>query len=671
MGHLHAPDAHPPFQEQEARRHRVAPVNPFIEFGKEEIEQSIPDRFEQQVRRYPGKTAVKTRKDELTYATLNQAANRVARAILAERGSGEEPIALILENGAPMIVAILGVLKVGKTYVPLDPSLARARIMYIVEDSSAGLIVTNGQNLSLAEGLAGSRHQVIDIDRLDSALSTEDLGLTISPDTLSWILYTSGSTGHPKGCVQSHRNVLHFVMNYTNALHVCANDRLALLYSCSVNAGAHVIFTGLLNGASLYSFHVKEEGLSGLAEWLTQHQITIYSSVPTLFRHFVSTLTGEERFPKLRLVKMMGEPVYKRDVELFKRFFSADCIFVNRLGSSETGSIRWHFIDKETEITGVNVPVGYAVEDNEVLLIDDNGEEVGLGQVGEIAVKSSYLSPGYWQRPDLTERAFSPDPEGGDKRIYRTGDLGLMHADGCLVCLGRKDFQLKIRGYRVEAAEIEMALLEHDAIKEAVVMVREDLTGDASPEISRRLAAYFVPSGPDVPTVTELRRFLSEAISDYMIPSAFVALDALPLAPNGKVDRSALPPPDRSRPKLDTPFVAPRTPVEEVLVDIWAEVLGRDRVGIYDNFFDLGGHSLLATQIVSRVITALRVKVPLQSLFQSPNVADMALVVAQTQAERASRSDIERMLAEFEAISDLEARRLLAKERARKGADHE
>ena len=671
MGHLHTPDAHPPFQEQEARRHRVAPVNPFVEFGKEEIEQSIPDRFEQQVRRYPGQIAVKTRRHELTYAALNQAANRVARAILAQRGSGQEPIALLLENGAPMIVAILGVLKVGKTYVPLDPSLARARIMYIVEDSSAGLIVTNGQNLTLAEGLAGSQLQLINIDQLNSSLSTEDLGLSISPDTLSWILYTSGSTGRPKGCVQNHRNVLHFVMNYTNALHMCAYDRLALLYSCSVNAGAHLIFTALLNGASLYPFHVKEEGLSGLAEWLIQHQITIYSSVPTLFRHFVSTLTGEERFPKLRLVKMVGEPVYKRDVELFKRFFSWDCIFVNRLGSSETGSIRWHLIDKDTEITGVNVPVGYAIEDNDVLLIDDNGEEVGFDQVGEIAVKSSYLSPGYWQRPDLTEAAFLPDPEGADKRIYRTGDLGLMHADGCLVCLGRKDFQLKIRGYRVEAAEIEMALLEHAGIKEAVVVVREDRTGDPPLQTNRRLVAYFVPSGPDVPTVTQLRRFLSEAISDYMIPSAFVALDALPLAPNGKVDRSALPPPDRSRPKLDTPFVAPRTPVEEVLVDIWAGVLRRDRVGIYDNFFDLGGHSLLATQIISRVITTLRVKVPLQSLFQSPNVADMALVVAQTQAEKASRADIDRMLAEFEAISDLDARKLLATERAKKGTDHE
>jgi amino acid adenylation domain-containing protein len=644
--------------QQAAQDHRVRPANLFVEFKKEEIEQSIPDRFEKQVREYPDRVAVETKKHEFTYAALNQMANHVARAILAQRGSGEEPISLLLENDAPMIAAILGVLKAGKIYVPLDPALPHARIAYILKDSQADLIVTDNKYLSFAGELAGDTFQLINIDKLDSGLSPENVGLPIPPDTPTWILYTSGSTGRPKGVVQTHRNALHYVMNYTNGFHISADDRLTLLYSCSASAATHNILSALLNGASLYPLDIKREGLTGLADWLIQQKITIYNSVPTVFRYFLDTLTGREQFPNLRLLIMMGEPVYRRDVELYKEHFSPNCIFVNRLGSTETGSIRWYFVDKETPITSSNVPVGHSVQDNEILLLDDAGDPIGLDQIGEIAVNSRYLSPGYWQRPDLTRAAFLPDPEGGDERIYRMGDLGRMLPDGCLVCLGRKDFQVKFKGYRIEPAEIEMALLDLDTIRQAAVIAREDRPGD------QRLVAYLVPTaGRQAPTVTTLRHALAKILPEYMIPSTFVFLDALPLSPNGKVLRRALPAPEYVRPELANVFVAPRTPTEKTLTAIWAEVLALDHVGIYDNFFELGGHSLLATQIISRVVKAFEIKVSLQSLFQSPNVAEMAVVIAQAQAEKADREDVERMLAELEIISDEEARQRLADEK--------
>jgi acyl-coenzyme A synthetase/AMP-(fatty) acid ligase len=503
---------------------------------------------------------------------------------------------------------------------------------------------------------------MVNVDRLGDSLSTENLALDISPDTLTWILYTSGSTGQPKGVVQNHRNVLHFIRNYTNWFHLCAEDRLALLFTFSVNAGAHVIFSGLLNGASLYALNISQEGLTHLADWLLEHQITYYCSVPTVFRRFVETLTGEEEFSHVRLVKMMGEPVYRRDVALFQRHFAEGCIFVNRLGSTETGSIRWYFVDGKTRIDGAHVPVGYPVEDNEILLLDEAGVEVRCGQIGEICVKSRYLSPGYWRKPDITRAAFLPDPEGGDERVYRTGDLGRMLADGRLVHLGRKDFQVKIRGYRIEAAEIEMALLDHLAIREVVVLAREDRPG------SQRLVAYLVPEKAQVPTVTELRRFLAETLPDYMIPSVFVTLDALPLAPNGKVNRRLLPAPDQSRPVLETRYVPPRTSVEEALVDIWAKVLDLDQMGVHDNFFELGGHSLLATQVASRVLNTFQVDLSLQALLESPTVADMALVVTQSQVGQVRREDVDQMLTELEALSDEEAQCLLADERAVKRA---
>ena len=551
--------------------------------------------------------------------------------------------------------------------MPLDPSYPPARIAAILEDSQAGLIMTNNQCFSLADELCHSTLQLVNTEEIDASLSAENLGLSISPDTHSWILYTSGSTGKPKGVVQNHRNVLHFIMNFTNGFHLCADDRLTLLFSCCVNGGAHEIFSALLNGASLHLLDIKAEGLTQMANWLIEHEITIYCSVPTLFQHFIDTLTGKERFHNLRLIKLIGEPVYKKHVELYKQHFPERCIFVNRLGSTETGSIRWNFIDKKTQINGIRVPVGYPVEDNEILLLDEAGKEVGTNNIGEIAVKSRYLSPGYWKRPDLTRAVFLHDPKGGDKRIYRTGDLGRILTDGCLQHLGRKDFQVKIRGHRIEVSEIEMALLDLPVIKEAVVMARENQSGDPSAPLrtGKRLVAYLVPASQPVPKVSQLRSFLKNKLPDYMIPSIFMFVEAFPLAPNGKVHRQALPAPTSTRPELDTPFSAPRTPLEKILGGIWAEVLSLDRVGIHDNFFDFGGHSLLATQIISRVLNTLHVEVPMRSMFESPTVAEMAVVIVQNQAKKAGPKDLARMLTELESLSVEEAQRLLAEERGK------
>ena len=428
---------------------RALATVPFVEFKREAIEGSIPDRFQQQVRRYPNRIAVKTRRHQLTYETLNQEANRVAHAILTQRGEGNEPIALLLENDAPMITTILGVLKAGKTFVPLDCSFPRARLTDILEDSGAGLIVTNNQNLAVAKEFARSGCELINVDAVSSCVSTEDLCLPIAPSRFACILYTSGSTGKPKGVIQNHRNLLHEIRTLTNSFHICAEDRFTLLFSPSVIAGERDIFGALLNGAALYGFELKQEGAAGLANWLIQEELTICHFVPTLFRHFARTLTGNEGFPKVRLIHIASEPVRNKDVELYKRHFSPECILVVRLGSTETLTVRMRFIDHQTQTVGSIVPVGYAVEDKEALLLDAQGQEVGMNQIGEIAIKSRYLSPGYWQRPDLTAAAFRPPPEGEDERTYLMGDLGRFHPDGCLEYLGRKDFQVKIRGHSV------------------------------------------------------------------------------------------------------------------------------------------------------------------------------------------------------------------------------
>ncbi|MCH8184567.1 MAG: non-ribosomal peptide synthetase [Chloroflexi bacterium] len=598
------------------------PRGDFVEFTMEETEQSIPERFEKQVLRHPQRLAVKTPTQELTYDRLNKDANRIASAILEQRAKGAEPIGLLFEEGTQVISAILGVLKSGKFYVPLDPSYPRARTGYMLDDSRAPLILTNKQNLHMAQELAKDRLQVIDIEELDSGLPAEHIGVLKSPDHLAGILYTSGSTGQPKGVVQTHRNVLLNLMNYANSFHICAEDRLTLLHSSSFSAGMQDIFLSLLNGASVHPFDVKQEGMENLANWLIQEQVTIYHSPPTLFRELVGALTGDEQFPMVRLVHLGSESVSRRDFELYKKHFSDGSIFVNRLGSSEALTYRMYFADHRTQLTGHNVPVGYGIGSKEVLLLDDNGEEVGFDQVGEIAVKSRYLSPGYWRRPDQTHARFLRDSGGEGEGVYLTGDLGVMQADGCLVHLGRKDLQVKIRGYRIEVAEIEAALMEHGEIREAVVVSRPDARGE------ERLVAYVVPEQDGAPDVTALRRFLLTKLPDYMVPSALVTLDALPLTPTGKVDRQALPEPDGKRPQFDTPYVAPRSPVEQALAGIWADLLGLDRVGALDDFFDLGGDSLLGARLFARIEKEMGARLPLSTLFNSPSVAQLASVLS-------------------------------------------
>jgi len=631
------------------------PTGTFVEFNKEEIEQSIPKRFEEQARKYSDRTAITTGNHVLTYDQLNQGANRLSVAILSQRGDRQEPIALLLEQGASAISAILGVLKAGKIYVPLDTTYPQARIEYILADSQAAVIVTNNRNFSLARELAKhNRCQLLNIDELDASSFVEEPDSSISPDSLAWILYTSGSTGQPKGVVQTHRNVLHDIMNYTNAFHICQVDRLILLTSYSVVDTVRTMYGALLNGASLYPLDVKEEGLTHLADWLNHHQITIYRSFSTLFRHFIDTLDGEQQFPKLRLLYLCGEPVYRKDLELYKRHFSPDCIFVNGIGSTECLTYRWYLMDKKTQVNDNNVPVGYPLEDIEVLLLDDDGKEVAFNEIGEMSVKSRYLSPGYWCRPEVSQVKFLPDPNGGDEWIYRTGDLGLILDDGCLVHMGRKDFQAKIRGYRIEVSEIEAVLVNIDNIKEAVVVLREDRPRD------KYLAAYIVPSRQPAPTITTLRDALAEKLPGYMIPSVFVILDTLPLLPNGKLDRHGLPHPDGCRPILDTPFIAPETPVEQALAKIWAEVLNVNHLGARDNFFDLGGHSLAATQIVSQVIKQFRVKLPLRSLFHSLTVAEMATVIAEHQGKKLEEKELEDILVNVESLTDEEAEQVVS-----------
>jgi acyl-coenzyme A synthetase/AMP-(fatty) acid ligase/acyl carrier protein len=548
------------------------------------------------------------------------------------------------------VVANLAVLKAGKIALRVDPAADRARTEHLLEDSKSALILTNCNNLPVAKERMRGRGSAINIDELDPDLAESNLDLSIPPNGPAYLNYTTGSTGKAKGVLNSHRSTLHAVSDFTNSFHVCAADRLALLGRYPI--GKH-LFNSLLNGATHCSVPVEEEGLLHLIDWLIEEEITVFISLPTAFRHLANNLSGRERFPRLRLIRLAGESLYRRDVELYRKYFPPSCLLVNLYSSAETGTICLYFIDHNLHSAENRIPVGYAVEGMKVSVLDEIGNHAGFNKPGEIVVQSRFLSSGYWQSSPGAGNSSLTANETQEK-VYYTGDLGRMSEDGCLAHLGRKDSRVKIRSFRVDISEVEAVLAEQPEVKDVAVLANQTGSGDS------RLIAYVVPRTQLAPTVTGMRNFLQSRLPDYMIPSAFVILDRLPLMATGKIDRRALPDPGRSRPALDSPYIAPRTPEEEQLAEIWTEVLSLEQVGVVDNFFDLGGHSLSATQVVSRVIKTFRLEIPLKALFESPTIEKMAAVIGAHRAQRLGAQDLHRLLAELESLSDEEAQKSFA-----------
>jgi len=628
------------------RSQSIRPVNSFTTFAKDEIEQSIADRFASQVRKYPRQIAVKTTTHEWSYEELDQRANQVAQSILSLCGDGEERIALLFDHDAPMIAALLGSLKAGKTYVPLDPSYPQERLAGIIADSEATALVTNDENLGLAQALCANGVQLINVDHLNSTTAFTQLP-RVSPERLAYILYTSGSTGKPKGVMQNHRNVLHHIRVYTNNLHLSAHERLTLFSSYCFDASVMDIYGALLNGATLCPIDIKKEALAGLPKRLIDDQITVYHSTPTVYRYFIGTLEQNTDLPKIRLVVLGGEEVKRADVELYRKHFSDDCLFVNGLGPTEATVSLQNFIDRQTVVSGESVPVGFPVEATEVLLLNEAGHPSEV--FGEIAIKSAHVALGYWRNSEATAAAFSLGSSGvreGSVRIYRTGDMGRRLPDGRIKFEGRKDFQIKVRGFRVELGEIESTLAQHELVRDCAIVARDNQVGD------KRLVAYVVPRGHT--TVNgQLRDFLKQKLPEYMVPSSFVVLDSLPLTASGKVNRRALPDAvDRKPDGQATKLSVPKTETEKLLAAIWADLLDTRELGVTDNFFEAGGHSLLAVRLFAQIQKRFGKSLPLATLFQAPTIAQLAAVLEQN-----GRMDAHAEWSSLVAINPLEPAR--------------
>jgi len=642
--------------------YRVTPSHPFIEFSRNEIEQSIGSRFQQILHRDPSRIAVKVGDQAVTYGSLNKMANRVAHALLSAGDTGSEPVAVFGGNDVGTIAAILGVAKAGKIYVPLDHSFSEAWAKFILQDTKTKIILTGSGGPTPVKSWLGSEHILIDFESLDSRWSEDNPEGTVSPDALLQILYTSGTTGQPKGVMDNHRNMLHNTMRLTNAAHIAPADRMTLVRPPSSGGGLCNLYLGLLNGSAIYPVDVKRVGLTAMADWLRREKITIFHAGAPVFRGFVQQLAGTETFPDLRMIRVGSGQLFDKDVELFKRHFPGILLF-HTFTCTESHIYRVHFLNKDSKVPPGALPVGYAVDDIDVLILDDSDNSLGVEEVGEIAIRSAYLFRGYWNNKELTDSAFVGTPDRDGRRIFRTGDLGRLQPDSCLEFLGRKDFRLKIRGHRIHAEEIELALLRLPEISQAVVAAYKDNFGDD------RLVAYVTAAAKELPTISQIRNALKKWLPDYMVPSQFMILESLPLNSNGKVNRQKLPPPELDRSHLGTPLVAPTTPMESLLAKIWSEALSINSIGIHDSFFDLGGDSIIASRIVSAIGRKLPWNLALAEFYDACTIAQGAQLLAQKAPDAEQAERVAALCLKIDGLSSAEVETMLIGERNKRRLD--
>ncbi|WP_437811924.1 amino acid adenylation domain-containing protein [Sorangium sp. So ce1078] len=574
----------------------------------------------------PGALAVVCEETALTYRELDRKTNQLARRLRALGVGPEDRVVLCIERSAELILALLGALKAGAAYVPVDPKFPRERLRAVVEDSGARVVVTQ-------ERWAGAFDEpgpaLLFLDRDAGVLAAEPdapLGQTARPDNLAYLIYTSGSTGRPKGVAVEHRHLVNYVRGVLTRLPLGEGGGMALVSTVAADLGHTSLFGALCSGRAL---HVLSEARifdpDATAEYMSRHGVEALKIVPSHLTALLEAAQPERVLPTRCLV-VGGEASSWALIDRI-RTLAPGCTVVNHYGPTETtvGSLTWQ-IDPAGGRSGATVPVGRPLPNTHAYVLGVNFEPVPVGVPGELYLGGAGVTRGYHARPELTAERFVPDPFGGvpGARLYRTGDRVRLLADGAIEFLGRTDHQIKLRGHRVELGEIEARLREQPEVREAVVAARDG--GGAV-----RLVAYVVVRDAAALDVAALRGRLAQQLPDYMVPAVIVPLPALPLTANGKIDRAALPEPERAGAPEASGFVAPRNEVEATLAQIWADILRVDRVGIHDNFFALGGDSIRSLQVIARA-NQRGIKLSPKHLFDHPTVAAAAAVAVSAAA---------------------------------------
>jgi amino acid adenylation domain-containing protein len=579
--------------------------------------------FEAEAERTPDRLAVVCGERSLTYGELNRQANQLAHH-LRRLGVGPDAlVSLCVERSEEMMVALLAILKAGGAYVPLNPDTPKVRLTRQL----AGVTVAIAEQKTLAQ-LSEFGGPVVCMDRDQTQWAAEpsiNPETTTTPENLVYVIYTSGSTGVPKGVAVTHGNLVNYATFITRLLNLEKHREglhFATVSTLAADLGNTCLYPALISGGTLHVIpHDIATDAQKLARYTEQHPIDVLKIVPSHLQALLYGLEGRQVLPRLYLITG-GEALTRQLLERIQRL-SAGCQVINHYGPTETtiGSLTLKLEHYDWQNNpSASIPLGRPIANTQIYILDNHLELVPVGVAGELYIGGAGVTRGYLNQPQLTSERFLKNPFVNDSeaRIYRTGDLARYLPDGNIEFLGRGDDQVKVRGFRIELGEIEAVLSRHAAVKQAVVLARAP-----QENAEKRLVAYLVPHGEHSLATDELRAYLKEQLPDYMVPGNIIVLDKLPLTANGKVDRKALPQPEELQAQ-EKAYVAPRNPTEEVIANIWGEVLGREGISVEDNFFELGGHSLLATQVISRVRRALDVEVPLRALLESPTAALLA-----------------------------------------------
>jgi acyl-CoA synthetase (AMP-forming)/AMP-acid ligase II/acyl carrier protein len=588
------------------------------------VVQTITTFFFRQVKQSPQALAVIDAQASITYEQLAGLAGGVARKIVKKTGSDAARICILAAQNIYAVAGMLGVLMSGKCFVPMLPQENDNYLRYLWENSEASLIVCSPQEATRAASICGDSARVIICEVVSGEADVFDLsGYEQNLDNLSAIMYTSGTTGQPKGVMTTGSAIFNRALQHVEMAYVTSNDRQASVVPWQFAASFPDIFASLITGATLYMYDNHRLGIERLGLWLKEHSITLLKLPSALLRRFVENVSAD-LLRYVRYVYVSGGAVKVEEARLLLNVLPVNAILMHGFGSTETNLLakaEWRRTDAVFQASyGEDVlPAGYPVADKKIQIVDEEKKHLVLGQVGELAVISRDIFLGYWKQPKMTQQCLKELPTG--ERVYYTGDLGKIREDGCLEIVGRKGSRVKIRGLRIDLNAVETQLRSLSYIRD-VAVIPFSATGREA-----QLVAYLETIGEEPPTITMIRNDLMKIAPRYMIPSRFVLIEFLPRKASGKVDRSSLPPPGRQRPKLDNPYAPPRTPLEYRLADIWADVLEIEEVGINDNFSDLGGDSLLVLEMEMMLEQEFGEGESIARLLQAPTIAQMAAMI--------------------------------------------
>lgn len=577
---------------------------------------SIHQLFEAQVEKTPDAVALIFNNQHLTYRDLNSRANQLAKHLQSLGVGTEILVGICIERSLEMVVALLAILKAGGAYVPLDPGYPQERLAFILSDTQVSVLLTQKE---LVAKLPTHTAFVIclDADWNTIALNKkENLSTSVTADNLAYVMYTSGSTGTPKGVSVIHRGVVRLVKE-TNYARLTPEEVILQLAPISFDASTFEIWGCLLNGGRLVIYPPNTPSLEELGQIIQQYQVTTLWLTAGLFHLIV-----DEKIDALKSLRQLlagGDVLSVPHVQKFLQTVD-NCQLINGYGPTENTTFTCcHPITAPLQ-PNVSIPIGRPIANTQVYILDNNLQSVSIGEAGELYIGGDGLARGYLNRPDLTAEKFISHLFDNTlaTRLYKTGDVARYLPDGNIEFLGRIDNQVKIRGFRIELGEIEREIAQHPDVREIVVLARQDEAGE------KQLTAYIVPQYNSGYTHNKLRGFLQQRQPNYMVPSAFVMLESLPLTANGKVDRHKLPAPSRERPQLEQAYIAPQTDLERLLAGILSELLKIHRVGIDDNFFDLGATSISILQVAARVKQELGIELPAVKLFQYSTIGSLA-----------------------------------------------